>query len=212
MKVGQKFKEGDIISYNSDFFEKDILNPDNMVLKTGILVKTALMESSGTLEDSSAISAKVANMLQTKTTKVKNIIVNFNQSIHKLVKVGSNVEYEDILCIIEDAVTSDSNLFDEESIDTLRMLSAQTPQAKTKGVIERIEIYYNGDKEDMSESLRALVTKYDAELGKRNKEIGKPAYTGSVNEDFRIEGDPLALDTADIRIYITGNVAANVGD
>jgi hypothetical protein len=212
VKVGQKFKEGDLLSYNDGFFEKDMLNPNSVVWKSGVTVKTALMESNATLEDSSAISSKIANLLTTKTTKVKDIVITFDQSVHKLVKEGTNVETEDILCIIEDAITANAELFDTESLDTLRILSSQTPQAKTKGVIERIEVYYHGDKEDMSESLRTLVTSSDQRLGKRNKTMGKKAFTGAVDKDFRVDGDPLALDTANIRIYITGDVAAGIGD
>lgn len=212
MKVGQKFKEGSIITYNSNFFENDLLNPGNVVLKSGITVKTALMESTATLDDCSAISSTTAKLLTTKITKVKNIIVDFKQSIHKLLKVGSSVATEDILCIIEDPLSSESNLFDEKSIDTLRILSAMTPQAKSTGVIERIEVYYHGSKEDMSPSLRDITNTTDREIAKRNKAIGKKAFTGEIDENFRIDGEPLLLDTANIRFYITGDVAASVGD
>lgn len=212
MKAGQKFKEGEMICYNQGFFERDMLNPSNVVWKAGILVKTALMESTATLEDSSAISKKVAQLLTTKVTKPKQIVVNFDQSVKKLVKVGERVESEDILCVIEDAVTANSDLFDEESLDTLRVLSAQTPQAKAKGEIERIEVYYHGDKEDMSESLRALANASDREMGKRYRSAGRKPFTGSVNENFRVDGEPLALDTLCIKIYITSDVPAGVGD
>ena len=212
LKEGQKFKEGDILSYNEGFFEKDLLNPSNVVWKSGITVKTALMESTDTIEDCSAISAKTAKLLTTKTTKVKDVVVDFKQSIHKLVKVGTSLISEDILCIIEDSVSTEATLFDKESLDTLRILSAMAPQAHANGIIERIEIYYHGDKEDMSASLKDLVTISDRELGKRNKAIGKKAFTGQVDEGFRIDGEPLALDTADIRFYITGDIPAGNGD
>lgn len=212
LKAGQVFTEGDLICYNDGFFEHDILNPKNVVWKAGIMVKTVLLESTATLEDSSAISARAAALLTTKTTKVKDVVVNFTQSVHRLVKVGDKVESENILCTIEDAVTANSNLFDEESLDTLRVLSAQTPQAKVKGVVERIEVFYHGDKEDMSDSLRAIANAFDRDMSKRNVAAGKKAFTGSVDEGFRIAGDPLSLDTMAIRIYITGDVAAGVGD
>lgn len=212
MKVGQKFKEGDLICYNDDFFEPDILNPSNVIWKGGIMVKTVLLESTQTLEDSSAISERVAGLLTTKMTKVKHIVVTFDQSIRKLVKSGDQVESEDILCIIEDAVTANSGLFDEESMDTLRVLSSQTPQAKVKGVVERVEVFYHGDKEDMSESLRALANASDREMAKRNRSAGKKPFTGSVDEGFRVEGEPLALDTVAITVYITADVPAGVGD
>ena len=212
MKVGQKFKEGDIICYNNNFFEKDILNPTNIVWKAGITVKTALMESTATLDDCSAISAKTAELLTTKTTKVKNVIVDFKQNIHNLLKVGTEVESEDILCMIEDPLSSEVSLFDKESLDTLRMLSAMSPQTKAKGRLEKIEIYYHGDIEDMSMSLREICNSTNRDLAKHNKSVGKKVFTGKVDENFRIEGEALAIDTANIRFYITGDVSAGVGD
>ena len=212
LKEGQEFKEGDLLCHNDGFFERDVLNPNQVVWKAGIIVKTVLLESTDTLEDSSALSARAAALLTTKATKVKHIVVNFDQSVKRLVKVGDVVESENILCIIEDAVTANNDLFDEQSLDTLRVLSAQTPQAKAKGVVERIEVFYHGDKEDMSESLRAIALASDRELSKRSKSSGKKPFTGSVDDGFRIDGDPLALDTLAIRVYITSDVPAGVGD
>lgn len=212
MKIGQKFKVGDCICYNTGFFERDRLNPNNVVLKFGTLVKTVLLESTRTLEDSSAISKRVSELLATNTTKVKDISVKFDQSIHNLVKVGSVVKADDILCIIEDAVTANSNVFDEQTINTLRVLGAQTPQAKAKGVVDKIEFFYHGDKEDMSESLLAIANEFDQVLSKQNKAVGRKSFTGSVDDGFRVNGDPLPLDTANIRIYITSKTNNNIGD
>lgn len=212
LKEGQEFKNGDLLTYNSGFFELDILNPANAVWKAGITVKTVLLESTLTLEDSSVISSHVAKLLTTQMTKVRIIVVNFDQVIHRLVKQGQFVEAEDILCVIEDAVTAQSGQFDEDTLDTLRILSAQTPQAKSKGVVERIEVFYHGDKEDMSDSLRQIANVADRDFAKRNKSAGKPVYTGSVDDGYRTEGDPLTLDTMAIRIYITTDVSAGVGD
>lgn len=212
LKVSQSFKEGDVLCYNDGFFERDLLNPSNVVWKAGMLVKTALMESTQTLEDSSAISERVAKLLTTKITKVKTIVVRFDQSVRKLVKLGDVLDSENILCIIEDAVTANSGLFDEQSLDTLRLLSAQTPQARAKGTVERVEVFYHGDKQDMSESLQLITAASDREMAKRNRSAGKKAYTGSVDEGFRVEGEPLSLDTVAIRVYITSDVPAGVGD
>ncbi|MNU19608.1 hypothetical protein D3C71_78390 [compost metagenome] len=212
LKEGQKFAEGTLICHNEGFFERDVLNPNNVVWKAGIIVKTVLMESTQTLEDSSSISKRAAGLLTTKMTKVKDVVITFDQSVRKLVKIGDQVEAEDILCIIENAVTASTDLFDDESLDTLRLLSAQAPLAKAKGVVERIEVYYHGEKEDMSEALRVLANTSDRELSKRNKSAGREAFTGLVDDGFRVDGDPLQLDTACIRIYITSDVAAGVGD
>lgn len=212
LKIGQKFKEGEVIAYNSGFFQRDFLNPDNVVWKSGISIKVALMESTKTFEDSSSISKRVSNLLTTKVTYVRTIIINFADTVRRLVKVGDMVEPEDILCIIEDPVTSNAGVFDEETINTLKMLGAHTPQAKYKGKVERIAAYYYGDKEDMSDSLRSVANASDRELSNKNKSVGKKAFTGRVDDSFRVEGDPIPLDSMAIQIFITADVPAGTGD
>lgn len=209
---GRKFEVGDVIAYNNGFYEPDVLNPKQVVLKFGKMIRVALMESADTLEDSSAISTKVSSYLNTQVTKVKTVIVNFNQAIHKLVKVGDAVEYESILCMIEDAVSASNHLLDDDTLDTLRAVSAQTPQAKFKGVVQKVEVFYHGDTEDMSESLLALSQTSDVAIKRRFEAVGKETLSGSVDENFRIENDPLLLDTAAIQVTITNTVGAGVGD
>jgi hypothetical protein len=212
MRAGQTFGPGAVIAYNEGFFEPDILNPANVVMKTGVSVKTVFMECPMTLEDSSAISKETAALLMTRQTRVRTIVVNFDQEVHKLLKVGDEVGADAILCVIEDAVTAGNRLFDEASLDTLRVLSAQTPQAKIRGVIERIEMFYHGEIEDMSPTLAKIATTSDAQMVRRARASGRKAFTGSVDEAFRVDGNPLQLDTAAIQIYITADVPAGVGD
>ena len=95
-------------------------------------------------------------------------------------------------------------------MNTLRVLSSQTPQAKTKSVVERIEVFYYGDKRRYVESLRTIANHYDHQMGKRNKAVNKKSFTGSVTDDFRVDGEPLTLDTLAIKFYITGPVPAGV--
>jgi hypothetical protein len=209
---GLAFSRGDTIAYNTGFFERDVLNPKQVIWKSSVNAKTVLMESTYTFEDSSAVSRRLASKLTTKTTTMRAVVVNFNQQIHNLVKVGDKLEYESILCLIEDAVSVSSSLLDQETLDTLRVLGAQSPQAKVRGVVERIEVFYHGDKEDMSQSLRSLTDVSDEIMVKRNEAVNKTAFTGSVDDNYRIENEPLALDTAAIQVYITSDVSAGVGD
>jgi len=212
VKLGDEFKKGHILIYNTGFFEPDMLNPNNVVWKAGLLVKTVLMEVPETLEDSSAISARITDRLTTKVAKPVEVVVTFDQAISKLVKEGQAVSSEDILCIIEDAVTSQANLFDENSLNTLKLLSNYAPQAKVKGIVERIEVYYHGEKEDMSDSLRAIANAADKTLAERFKSTGRKVLTGSVDEAFRVGGEPLQFEHLCIRFYITSEVEMGEGD
>lgn len=212
LKVGDVLKPGDVIAYNAGFFERDVLNPSNVVLKNMMLVRTVLLEAPITFEDSSAISKKVADKMATNITKMKEIVVSFDQEVHKLVREKQTVEADDILCIVEDQTTAMSELFDEESLNTLSILGKQTPQAKVKGTVDRIEVYYNGEIEDMSDTLRKIAIESDRGFAQRFKASNKTVFTGQVDEEFRVDGNPLLMDTMVIRLYITSRVGTGVGD
>lgn len=212
VKVGDKLKPGQVIAYNTKFFEYDKLEPSLLALKSGIVVRTALQECSETYEDASMISREIANLLTTETTNIRDIVVTFKQQVHEVVAVGTEVTPESFLCFIEDETTSNRGMFDKQTIDTLRTMSALAPAAKTAGVVERIEVLYNGDREDMSNSLAALASVSDREINRRSRSTGKSGFNGNVGGSLRLEGDPLLFETAVIRFYITSQVMAGEGD
>ena len=212
VEQGQKFKQGDVLVYNEGFFQRDILNPSSIVFKTSLTTTVALLESRQTHEDASAISKELASQLSTKITKTKDIIVSFNQSVRGLVQIGQTVKHDTVLCYIEDETTAKSKLFDETSLNTLRLLSSQSPTAKVNGTIERIEVYYLGDLQDMTESLFEVTKASDRDFASRARSQGKPVYSGQVTEAFRVNGEPLDMDSLCIRVYITSDVPAGIGD
>ena len=212
LKVGDTVQPGDIVSYNSHYFEPDFLNPKQVLWKAGVLVKTAIMESVDTLEDSSAISAKTAALLETDMTTVREITLEFDQTVHNLVEVGTEVDVESILCTIEDAVSAQNDLFDSDSLNMLRLIAANTPRAKFKGRVEKVEVFYHGDIDDLSASLQELAATSDRNRRREARDLGTAYTTGRVDESMRIEGNPLPVENAVIRVYITGPVSAGVGD
>lgn len=212
LRVGDSVEAGDCLAYNALYFSPDPLNPRIAVLKAGFLATTAIMDSPDTLEDSSAISERAAQMLETQITKVRDVVVSFDQAVHNLVSVGDRVEVENILCTIEDAVTAQNNLFDESSLDTLRLIAANTPKAKMTGVVEKVEVFYHGDIDDLSPSLQDLALESDRNRKREARELGKRYTSGRVDSGMRVDGNPLAFEHAVIRIYITGTVSTGVGD
>ena len=212
LKVGSKFIEGDTITYNKGYFKPDTLNPRQVTWCNGTYATIALCEPTDVIEDASVICQELADMLMAQQTKQRTIILKFDQSIARLVKTGEALKYDDVLCIIQDQITSGMDLYDEADIDSLKALGSQAPKAKYSGVVERIEIFYRGDKEDMSENIRKLVAVGDRELASRRKSAGKMVVTGSVDEGFKVKGNSIPLDSIAIRIFLTGPEAAGVGD
>ena len=210
--AGDTFKQNDVLAYNISFFEKDRFNPKTVVWKNSLLARVALMESRQTHEDASSISRELAEKLTSRVTKIKNVVLTFDQHVRNMLQVGDTVDNDTILCYIEDELTAGSKLFDDDSLNTLKNLSRQAPSAKMQGVIEKIEIFYYGDIEDMTDSLRDAVMKSDQALRKSFKMQGKKVTSGQVDESFRIDGESLQLDSLAIRFYITGVNTAGIGD
>lgn len=212
LDVGDKVSKGDVIAYNTGFFEPDILNPKNVIWKSSMPVKTVLYESNQTHEDSSAVSTKISNLLTAKTTKIRSIVINFNESITNIPKLKSQLLPKDFLCVIEDDVTSGTDLMNTDTLEALKRLSNKAPKSKYKGVLDKIEVIYHGDVEDMTPTLKALTNQSDRLMIDTAKATGGKPHTGSVNTDYRVAGTPLALDTAEIKFYITIETGVGTAD
>lgn len=212
LKAGKKFGAGDTITYNKGYFKPSTLNPKQVSWCNGTYATFALCEPGDVIEDASVICQELADMLKTEQTKQRTIIVNFDQAVLRLIKEDTPVAYDDVLCIIQDEITSGMDLYDDADIDSLKALGSQAPKAKYDGLVERIEVFYRGDKEDMSESIRKIVNQGDRDLAQRRKASNKAVVTGQVDEGFKVKGNSLPLDSVAIRIYITGPEPAGVGD
>lgn len=212
LKKGDKFKRGDTITYNRKYFKEDRYNPSQVSLMPGVIGVVAFNDNLDTLEDGSVVSESIAKKLNTQTTDVKNVIVRFDQQVSELVKVGDHLDLSSILCIIEDPETAAGSLFDDASIETLKRLSSATPTAKVVGTVSKIECFYHGDIDDMSDNLRELAERSDNERAEIAKQTGRNAYSGEVDSSFRIKGQVLEPDSMVIRIYIDHDIPFGTGD
>lgn len=211
-KTGDKIKAGDVVAWNTNFFARDRYDPKQVLFKNSTLVTCAIAESNDTLLDSDSISEEVAELMRAPITKVRVRTVNFDQAVRNLVSVGDQVGLDSILCSIEDPVTAANQLFDDESAGLLRQYSGMSLKSKVEGVVEKIEVFYHGDKEDMSETLRDLADTNDRVLMRTAKAKGVRLITGAVDGSMRVEGVPVAVGTLVLKFYITSLEAAGVGD
>lgn len=209
--VGDKFNKDDIITYNTDFFEKDWLNPKRVIMKINALVTTALTLNNEVFDDSSAISHKLSDRLSTKITKIKSFVVEFGKNIINILPVGSRVEPDSVLFTLLDE-TSDLNNLSEDTVRLLSNMANLSPKAKLKGVIDKYEIYYNGSTTDMSPTLKKLAKQLDAEVKLESKHTDLEVENNAVDSEYRVEGNNLQPDTMEIKVYITIEVKANQGD
>lgn len=211
LQTGDSFKKDDIITYNTNFFEKDWVNPKQIILKTNTLASTALTISNEVYEDSSAISHKLSEKLTSKITKVKSFVLEFSKNIIKMLPVGSVVQPDTVLFTILDE-TSDVNNLSEDTVKLLSNMANISPKAKLQGIIDKYEIYYNGSISDMSPTLKKLAKGLDAQIKIDSKYTDLQIESNSVNSEYRVDGNNLQLDTVEIKVYITIDVTAGSGD
>lgn len=213
LKEGASFKRGDVLAFNKQFFERDLANPTQVVYKMAGIARVALIESVDTFEDASAISPRFAKKMISDKATVRKIRVRFDQEIRGLAKIGDSVVGDTILCTIENEMGQDvADLYDEKARETLADISSMTPRAKTKGQVAMIEVLYNGELDDMSESLKKLATVSNRMISRTAELRGDPKINGRVEHGFRVDNVPIATDEAVVKVYITGKAGMGVGD
>jgi hypothetical protein len=94
----------------------------------------------------------------------------------------------------------------------LGRLSRMNPRSGYTGTLDKIEVFYHGEKSDMTPSLKALADKSDKLLVDSAKAAEEPVVTGRVSGDYRVKGKNLQLDSAEIKFYITVTNSAGPGD
>lgn len=210
-RVGDKLKKGDYICYNENFFEPDWLDNGKLIFKTSRLFRVALSETPDVFEDSCSISNSFSNHLKTKITKQRSFVIEFNKNIINMINVGTTVEPNDILFTILDENVTYDNL-NKDSVRLLQNLNNISPRAKYRGVIEKYEVYYNGNIEDMSETLQKVVKTLDKQKYLETKNTEHEVKNNRVTSEYRVDGANLLPDTLELRVYITIDLKAGVGD
>ena len=203
VKAGESFKQGDTLAFNEAWFEQSPYDPKLVSMKHGVPTYVMLCENTNTLEDGSVISPEISRQLNAAETEIRELVFPFNSTIHNLVKEGDKLEPDDILCTIEDVGSAAGGLLSEATVGTLNLLVDNSPRAKVHGQVDYIEVLYNGDLEDMSESVRKLVDNYDKKIRLKMKDLGKNIESGRTDEGQRVGGQPLQIDTLVIRLFIS---------
>lgn len=212
LEEGDTVKKFDVITYNTGFFKPSPFDARRVDYMPGCLARVALREATYTVEDSSSLSVAFAERMGTVVSKPKTVFVNYEQNISGLLRRGDDVDLDTILCTIEDDLVGDTSLYDDATRATLRNWTDMSPRAEVVGKIAKVEVWYNGSYEDMSESLQIIVSESEKRRRREAKRLGEPYTTGQVERNVRIEGYNLEENQALIVVYISNPVGMGVGD
>lgn len=177
LKVGDRFKQNDIIAYDRKYISPKDEFGDNSA-NIGTLARVAVVSNGGVFEDACYISERLAKRLASKITREKIVTVSQFTNIKYIVKVGQQVKANDPLLVFDDtqdeftsqllaSMADEANDTDEISATTAPVIT------KVSGTVTDIKIYYTVPVEELSPSLRKLVEGYTSAADKRKKFLAK---------------------------------------
>ena len=229
LEVGQKVKKNDILASDSKFFSNSKLTGNRFNI--GTLCKVAIMSSYSTFEDSTEITKKMAREMAAEITMCKPVVLGANTNVDFIVKVGDRVEVGDELIRFERSFNEDTynkllaNIGDELEQE-ITMSSKEQVKSKYSGIVSDIKIYSTVDLDQLSSSLRFIVSSHYNKIKKRKKVLDKYDKENSIVKCGILFNEPTEpIETKDgkvkghivnegvlIEFYITYNDEMAIGD
>ena len=181
-KVGDKFKKDDAIAWHKDFFKDDGMN--GLRMNVGVLEKVAIISSYNTYNDCTVITRKLAGDAEANMTFCKSVVIGKNSNVYDIRKVGDHLSIGDPL-IAYDTSFEDSDLnkllasLSDDNKELIDEGSKNVIKSKYAGKIVGIKIYSAVELEDMSPSLRKIVSSYYNGVKEKKGFLDKYAEEGS---------------------------------
>ena len=219
-KVGKKFKKNDIIAIDESFFQE---SGDDIIYKTGILVRAAVTPTDQTYEDSIMISRDLVNRSASYITLQTDIVLGAKSNVSKIVSPGDEVDTNEPLMVFENLATEDEALSDllgklgSEYNEVIQDLSKNVVRAKKTGKVVDVKIFYNYPLEELSSSLQNLIRRMKNRVSNRKKALtGAPADEPiRTSEPEYVKGNRIMgkiVDGAVIVFYVQSLNHAGPGD
>ena len=183
LKVGDKFRKGDTLAKNPEFFKGDVRNTEYAV---GNLTKIAIHSGYYTFEDATIATDKFCKEMTSYITMRKELVLSPATNIDKMVKVGDSIKTGDPLIIFEE-VFGDADMaalldkMGQDLSDGIAKDSKNYLKSKYTGTIEDIKIYCTVPEDELSPSLRKVVKEYNAKMDAKKAIIDKYYKDGEVS-------------------------------
>lgn len=175
--LGTKVKKGQLIAYDPMSYTVNCGYDDSATYNQGTLAKIAIITSDKGFEDSCIVSSYISDALSSNVIMEVPVTLSKNTNVFNMVSVGDSVQEGDPLLIIQNTFEDNDvnvllkNLVDDE--DTVTSLGRIPIKSNNTGIIEEISIYRTCDLDDMSPSLKKIVTEYERKKNAKAKQISK---------------------------------------
>lgn len=169
VKKGDILKNNDILAYDSSAYSRANASnkgQKNIAYNIGTMAKVAIMCTDEAYEDSSIIDTRLSEALTSEYCVKKDRSLPANTNVYSIMKVGTPISEGDTLMVFENAFSEkDANkLLQNIADDELELISdfgRIQLRSKISGVLQDIKIYRTCELDDMSSSLKKIVSEYE---------------------------------------------------
>ena len=190
LKVGDKFKKDEVIAEDRHAFTKD-RDDLSASMNIGVLAKVAITSIDDILEDSEPMTKKLSERLGYDAIVKKTKALDANTKIEKMAKIGDHVEVGDTLIMydshsgdeeIEKFLREYSKALDEKGMaDKLVESNTTAMKATESGEIIDIKMYCTVELDELSPSLRKIVSDYYKKIKQKDTYLSKYQNEGDNN-------------------------------
>lgn len=188
-KVGDKVKKNEVVAYNNSAFKRN-KHDGSVSMRLGKLVKVAIFSGWDIYEDSGPVNMKTSNNMATTMVDAIAVTLNKNSYIDYMAKIGDKVNTADPLIKFDEAGDPEQNSLINSIREDLRESviadSITTKKSKHTGVISDIKIYVTVDEDELSPSLKKIVSDYNKKINAKIKTLSK--FTNIDDTDYYKSG------------------------
>jgi hypothetical protein len=226
VKKGQILKNNDILAYDPTSYSKQIgsQKDDNGIsYNVGTMSKIAIMTTDEAFNDSTVITESLSDSMSSDYCIEKARYLPKDTNLYHIVQKGMPIQEGEPLLIFQNAFEEkDANILlkaiTDDDVEAVSDLGRIHVRSKLTGVVQDIKIFRTCELDELSPSLRKLVTSYENRIKKEKTELKKTGVQnvdGLLDPDYKLEAQGKLKDCLDgvkIFIYIKCHDNMGVGD
>lgn len=196
LKVGDKVVKNEVVAWDNKAFKKNSGEKD-VSMRLGPLIKVAIVPEWDIYEDSAPVTHAASERMATKMVMPVTVVLDKDAHVSKMVNLNDHVNAGDTLIVYDDFdldedVKSLIASLREEERESIIETNATTKKTRYTGDVVDIDIVSTVELDELSESLRKIVSDYWDTLNKKEAILDKYSNSG------------------DLKCYKSGNVLTNV--
>ena len=224
LKKDDTVSKGEIIAYDHHAYSNIVGATDNIAATPGVLAKIAIPVTYEGYEDSTIVTNYLSNIMESEIIAKDEKVLDKNTNVYFLVKKGTLVQEGDPLLIYQNAYEDkDVNILlknltnDQIGEEEISELGRKTVKSRYTGIVQDVKILRTVDIDEMSDSLKKIVSDYEADIKKYKRVMKKYDTSNSeaFDADYKLEPTGVLKNCPDgvkIFIYVKYFDKLSVGD